>query len=805
MQRLILLPLAVLFVAALVLPAQADDKDAILADELRLKNAFQNTDGASLVNFLRTRAAGDASTEKLTALIDALGSPNASTRHKACAELVAIGSPAVPYLRRTARDADAPDSASLANRILHVLEEEAGNSTGAAIRLLAARRPANAAAALLAYLPHAENESVMEEIKAALASTAYVNGKADPAVLKALTDEHPLRRANAIVALWANGVSEPRQTMRNLLTDPAPSVRLRAGLALAQAHDPKAVSTLVTLLAELPLEQGREVEGYLTDLAGEQAPKVALGPDDISRQKARDAWAKWWLDSESPTLLNEIKKRTLTEQLSASAKALIEKLGDDSFEVRQKSEEDLRKMGGMIIPLLRQALKNPDLEIRNRSHKVLATLEMDKNIPLSPVIPRLLALRKPKGTAEAVLEYIPFADDESLVDELQVALNVVTFPKGKVDKAVIKALGDKAPARRAAAAAALCSGAVADHLPQIRQLLADKDGNVKLKVALALAGAREPEAVPALISLVAELPPEGSGSAEDFLHKLARDNPPKELPEGDDNRKKRSAAWAKWWSDNKGRVAMIDRFTPEIRQRYLGYTLLIQSNNNQIVELDQKHQVRWTLTGLMSPWDAHWVNNNRILIAEYNGQKVTERNLKGEVMWEKKLNFYPMQTERLKNGHTFIVGQNVLLQVDRGGREVFRIERPHDIRSARRLRNGQIVVVTSNRQILRLDRNGKELKSATIPSVYYYQNEILDNGNVLIPLGWNNQLFEYNSDGKQVWQVSTQQPMHAVRLPNGNTLISSQNWPYKFLEVDKAGKELYQHTTNTYVFRIRRR
>jgi outer membrane protein assembly factor BamB len=145
------------------------------------------------------------------------------------------------------------------------------------------------------------------------------------------------------------------------------------------------------------------------------------------------------------------------------------------------------------------------------------------------------------------------------------------------------------------------------------------------------------------------------------------------------------------------------------------------------------------------------------------------------------------------------------MQVDRGGREIFKIERPHDIMSARRLANGQIVCVTSNRQILRLDRAGKELKNTTVPTIYYHQNEILRNGNVLVPLGWNNQLIEYNADGKAVWSITSQQPMHAVRLPNGNTLISSQNWPYKFLEVDKAGKELSQHVTNTYVFRIRRR
>jgi len=287
MKRLLLLPLAALFLAVAAMPARAaDDKDSILADELRLKNAFQNTDGASLVKFLSTRARGEASQEKLTELIDSLDSKKPAERQKACGELVAIGSPAVPYLRRAARDVDAPDTAALARRILKVLEDESGGSTTAAVRLLASRRPANTAGALLAYLPHAENESVMEEIKAALAGVAYIKGKPDPAVIKALSDEHPLRRANAIVALCASGIAEPRAILRKLLTDPAPSVRLRASLALAQAYDAKAVSTLIALLADLPTEQGKEVESFLNDLAGDQAPKVALGTDDLSRQKA---------------------------------------------------------------------------------------------------------------------------------------------------------------------------------------------------------------------------------------------------------------------------------------------------------------------------------------------------------------------------------------------------------------------------------------------------------------------------------------------------------------------------------------
>jgi HEAT repeat protein len=807
MQRLLLLPIAALGLMVLLSPALANDKDSVLADELRLKNAFQKTDGASLVSFLRTRAEGEASPEKLNELVEALESKAVADRQKACGELVAIGSPAIPTLREAARRVDLPDSAALARRCLKALEEEPGLLTIAAVRILAARRPAGTAEALLAYLPHAENDTVAEELKNALGGVAYDKGKADPAVLKALGDEHPLRRASAIVALCHSGIAEPRSTLRKLLLDPAPSVRLRASLALAHASDAKAVSTLIALLPDLPTPHAQEVESFLTELAGDQAPKVQVGPDDVSKQKARDEWAKWWLASEGPELLQEITKRTLTELDTNRAQALIEKLGDDSFDIRQQAQTELKKMGPMIIPLLRQGLKHPDLEVRNRSRECLNSIEADKNVPLSPVTARLIALRKPKGAAEALLAYLPFADEDTLVDELQGALNMVAYPGGKAQPLLVKALHDKNSVRRAAAAQALCNGPMGEYLQPILRLLKDKDANVRLKVALALAGAREPAAVPTLISLIGELPPDGSASAEDYLVKLARDNVPKDLPEGDstDVRKKRSAAWRKWWVDNEARVVMVDRFAPAVRERFMGYTLMIQANNNQIEERDKDNKVRWTMTGLFNPWDAQVLPGNRVLVAEYNGQRVTERNFKGEILWEKKVPSWPMSAERLKNGQTFIVCRNLMLLVDRSGRELLKIERGHDIMSARRLANGQIVVVTSNRQILRLDRTGKQLKAATIPNVYYNQNEILNNGNVLVPLGWNNVIKEYNSDGKEVWSATVPQPMHGVRLPNGNTLVASQNWPYKTYELDKGGKQVNETLTNIYVFRVRRR
>ena len=81
----------------------------------------------------------------------------------------------------------------------------------------------------------------------------------------------------------------------------------------------------------------------------------------------------------------------------------------------------------------------------------------------------------------------------------------------------------------------------------------------------------------------------------------------------------------------------------------------------------------------------------------------------------------------------------------------------------------------------------------------------MSSGDVLISDQWNNRVIEYNSDGKEVWSATVPQPMHCSRLPNGHTLVASQNWPYKTYELDKTGKQVAEVLTNTYVFRARRR
>jgi hypothetical protein len=132
------------------------------------------------------------------------------------------------------------------------------------------------------------------QVRTALASLAFADGKADAALVRALEDQIAARRLAAAELLCRYGSAEHRPAVRTLLRDPDLAVRLHVALALAEQKDKDAVPVLIDLLAELAPEQGWLAEDYLLTVAGDQAPEVALGVDSVARRRCRDAWAGWW-------------------------------------------------------------------------------------------------------------------------------------------------------------------------------------------------------------------------------------------------------------------------------------------------------------------------------------------------------------------------------------------------------------------------------------------------------------------------------------------------------------------------------
>jgi HEAT repeat protein len=782
------------------------------ADDEALQAAGLTPTGPGLLDFFQKRTQGKVAADQVAALIKQLGDNTPAARGKAAGELVALGQAAVPLLRQAANELGDAEASLRARQCLQHIEGSTGASlTATAVRALAARKPAGAAAALLAYLPVAEDEHVAEDVTAALAAVAVRDGKPDPALLKALEDPVPIRRSVAAEVLSQVGGTEQWPAVRKLLQDPKPAVRLRAALALARLQDPEAVPVLIGLLADLPPEQAKPVEEFLGGLAGEWAISVPQGNDAVARRLRRDLWAAWWGATDGPTLLEVLKKHTPGEAEREKIQVLVRKLGEPDAAVRDKAMADLLAVGAAAVPFLRRAANDRDAPASEYAQKTLQHLDQTGAVPLPGVVPRLLALRKPAGGAEAILAYLPSAEDDAGAGELRTALTALVVRDGKPEPAVVKALDDKEPARRAAAAEALCFAGAAEERPAVRRLLKDGDPPVRMRVALALASTGEKEAVPVLIALLGDLPPSQAARVEEGLRALAGEAAP-DVSLGEDaaGRKKARDAWEAWW---KKSAAKVDLAKLDSRVQTLGYTVVVEMFANgfgrrlgRVFELDRHGKVRWQIDNLMAPIDAHVLPGDRILICEQNAQRVTERDLKGKTLWEKQVN-QPVCAQRLPGGNTFIVGRGQILEVDRNGKELFNVNRPgFDVLCGKKLRNGQFGILTNQGQYVRMDGKGKELKTVQVPPMQIYNgySDILPNDHVLVPLYGNNKVTEYDGDGKAVWEANVNLPLCARRLANGHTLVTSAN-PPRVIELDRTGKEVWEHRETSQPTRADRR
>jgi hypothetical protein len=535
-------------------------------------------------------------------------------------------------------------------------------------------------------------------------------------------------------------------------------------------------------------------------------PAAASGPDPVREDE--QALQAAHVGSDGPALVEFFRKHTPVEADKDKVRALVADLGDDSYHVRDRASAELVELGQTAVPLLREALKDPDVEVARRAEKCLQLIEPNPSATVAVAAARLLAVRRPPGAVEALLGYLPAAEDEVVADAVRAALAALARPDGRPEPALAAALADRSPARRAAAVQALIRSAPAGEREALRKYLHDPDPLVRLEVALAWLDARDREAVPVLIDLLADMPAQRCWRVEDVLCRLAGDDAPSvSLGANESGRKKCRDAWRAWWTTHGARTDLgrLGR-----GRALLGYTLVVELNRGlagRVLELDAEGKPRWQIENLQYPIDAQVVGNDRVLVAEYRARRVTERTFKGEVKWEKDIPGVLRGVQRLPNGHTFIVTGDQLLEVDRDGREVAsQVRQSHDIMAARKLRTGDVVLITLAGVCVRQSAEGKELAHFPCGASYVIGTnfDVLPNGRVLVPQSGAGRVVEFDREGQKVWEVEAANPSSVVRLPNGNTLLSSMV-NQRAVEVDRSGKEVWKYAAEGRLIRVQRR
>lgn len=517
------------------------------------------------------------------------------------------------------------------------------------------------------------------------------------------------------------------------------------------------------------------------------------------------------LETDASALLAFFRRRTPTAEDRKNLSALIEQLDNNQFSARQEASAKLEEHGWVALPFLRAASKGKSLEVTRRVERAIEMIEHTQVAGLSAAAVRLLRQRRPKETCGVLLDYLPYADDRAVEEEVLVALLAVGQNKGKAGAELVAALKDREPARRGAAALAMLRSNDPAQRAAARPLLTDGNALVRLRAAQALLLARDRDALPLLLGLLAETPPIAL-QAEEILVGIAGAAAPTAAlrPGNADACRACRQAWKDWFGKHGSKLHLppMDDFRCQ-----LGYTLIVEfadGINDRLVELGPDARPRWQIDNLQYPVDAAVLRDNRVLIVEYNAKRVSERDFKGTIIWEKTMEANeggPFAAQRLPNGHTFIVSHQQMLEVDARGKEVWR-QKPDGFQylGAHKNRDGQIVYLTSQGNCVRLDPAGKIAKSFPSRHALHWVSgiDVLPGGNLLIPQHADNKVVEFDPDGKVIWEAKMALPKSATRLPNGRTLVTSfENG--NVVELDRAGNVVWEYKEGTHPYRARRR
>jgi outer membrane protein assembly factor BamB len=513
------------------------------------------------------------------------------------------------------------------------------------------------------------------------------------------------------------------------------------------------------------------------------------------------------LKTDPGALLDFFRARTLNAEQLARLEKWARQLGSDSFREREEASARLGEAGRHAVPFLEAVLAGSDLEARRRARACLGRIEQKSESPQLVAAAHLLAEGKPPEAGPVLLAYIPFAEDPLVERAVWEALRATSIRDEKADPALAAAFKDRLPARRVAAARVL--GGLDTYREPMRALLTDREPRVRWAAAEGLILARDKTAFPALLNLLKAGPRDLAWEAEGLLFRIADDKGPAvSLGTGsDEERAAAHKAWTEWWEAHRDEVdlARIDR-----AGRKVGLRLVIALNGygtqGRIWEIGPDRKTRWHLDEVGGPFDAEVLPTGRLLIAEYNSQRVTERDRAGKIHWQYRTPNGPLCVHRLPNGNTFLATNYEILEVTPAGKEVFRFShRGGNLFWAGKMRDGHIYYGTYDGWMVELDRTGKELRKFPItrPDQGLVNVEVLPTGRFLIPQTRQNKVVELDPrTGKEVWSVEVPRPTCVARLPGGNLFVGSHN-SNSIMEVDRTGKVLWREVVKGQVFGVR--
>ncbi|PWT70244.1 MAG: hypothetical protein C5B46_09805 [Proteobacteria bacterium] len=759
-------------VLALLLTSVAHAQTQLQTDEQTLKTNNLPTDAKGLIDFFEKRSMKEGDAKHLASLVKKLDGIF-PVREPATKELISRGPVALPFLRAAVTNPTSLETKRRAEDCIAKIEATMqAEPISAAARVLAARKDAKGAAqALFNFVPSVTSDPHLEEeVLACVGRLTITMDKVDPLILDALKDPLPFRRQAAAYLIGRRANAEHRHLLRELLADP--DLRVREQVA-AGLYGKRAAQTL----------------------------QDALGTDETTLRGQK-------IDLNETALLDFFRKRTLNESDQKRFRKLVKDLGSDAFVVRETATKQLIKEGPPVLAFLKEAEFDYNAERAHRVKDSMAEIRLLNNTAVPIAAAHLLARpttkanTSPAEAIRALLAYLPFCDDLEVEDETITCLTLLCLREPQIEPELVKALHDPNPVRRSAAAYVLGHVGVTEQVAKIEPLLDDLNPVVRLRAAQGMIAARNKQALPSFVRLLDTVPTPYLPRVEETLSRVAGEDGPNE-PVTSDSRAQASKVWSKWLKENQNKIDLTNLGE---RESYLGLITICEYDNQvgqilgQVWETPRNGAHRYKFGGqgiVQGAMDAQTLPNGRVLVAENNQNRITERDTNGNIKWEYRIpvvngiSTNPICVQRLPNGNTFIASYNSVMEINANKDIVYRHNPGPQfyIFSAHKAKNGNIVAITAQGQILELDAKTGQQKNMTqaLTQGNWCSVEMMPNGNYLVASMATNSVREINrTNGQDVWSKAFPGAFRATRLPNGNVLVASMTTK-QVAELDRAG------------------
>lgn len=476
------------------------------------------------------------------------------------------------------------------------------------------------------------------------------------------------------------------------------------------------------------------------------------------------------------------------------AEALVGKLGDVKYRVREGATQQLIAMPHPPLELLKRAASGDDPEIRWRARSILKN-QASRTTPLLHAILSVIEAKKLTGLTSEVLLAIPQLQRPY---GTRIGTRALQATAVKADIPLLtKSLKDQDPGVRAAVVQTLPKVGGDAVMPTLRPHMRSSETSefVRMAAAHAFAEAGKREAISPLINLLDGKDVTTRTQAAVTLNALTG----KRFGFASyDTPDRRAIAVKKWkgWFASSGKTAALNhplKLDFGARSYLNGNMLLCYGYRNKVTEFNADGKEIWSYAA-QGAYGAEKLANGNILIACYAQKEILEVSPAKKVVWKMKVPS-SLNARPLPNGNILVAchTHKEIWEVTRDKRVIWKYKHTGNCYDAHRLPNGN-TIFSSDDGVFEVSPAGKVVWSnKSVGRCYGFQP--LPNGNLLIAAYSRSEVIEVTRKGKTVWSHRISNPFDAYRLPNGNTLMSASSM---FLEIDAKGKRLWTKTGNSY-------